>query len=414
MENRKVLLVDGSAERRQKVLSLLTADPLVEYTCVELSSGQGAAQWLRTGSADCMLISSELPDESAFEVLGRSKDGSGRVVLPCVMLLPTADESLAQQVAAAGADEFLQETGLTGEALRLAIAGAISHRKTAGQLDERRHELARLRGELTAQLDELRSTKEEAERASVAKDDFLAMLSHELRTPLTPVLSIVSSTLSEGNLSADQRETFQMVQRNIELEARLIDDLLDLTQIVSGRLAVERRPVDIHACIQSALDICQQGFIDRQIAVRTEFGATRPLVTGDSPRLHQVLWNLLKNAAKFTAPGGSVEIVTANEDSAVIVEIRDTGIGIAEERLESIFGPFTGGKPQAPGTGLGLGLAITRAIVLAHDGEIRAFSSGKDRGASFRVRLPGTAEEPATATPADEPNQIIEPPKPTA
>src|SRR6478736_3846423 len=142
MENRKVLLVDGSAQRRKKVLSLLTADPLVEYTCVELSSGQGAAQWLRTGSADCMLISSELPDESGFEVLGRSKDGSGRVVLPCVMLLPRADENLAQQVAAAGADEFLQETGLTGEALRLAIAGAISHRKTAGQLDERRHELA--------------------------------------------------------------------------------------------------------------------------------------------------------------------------------------------------------------------------------------------------------------------------------
>jgi len=184
-----------------------------------------------------------------------------------------------------------------------------------------------------------------------------------------------------------------MVQRNIELEARLIDDLLDLTQIVSGRLAVERRPVDIHACIQGALDICQQGFIDRQIAVRTEFSATQPLVAGDSPRLHQVLWNLLKNAAKFTAPGGSVEIVTADEGSNVVVEIRDTGIGIEEERLESIFGTYTANL-QAPGTGLGLGLAITRAIVVAHGGDIRAFSSGKNRGASFRVQLPGTSDEP--------------------
>jgi CheY-like chemotaxis protein len=216
------------------------------------------------------------------------------------------------------------------------------------------------------------------------------------------VLSIVSSTLSEGDLSPDLRETFQIVQRNIELEARLIDDLLDLTQIVSGRLAVERRPVDIHSCIQGALDICQQGFIDRQIAVRTDFSATNPIAAGDSPRLHQVLWNLLKNAVKFTAPGGRVEIETLNEGSDVVIEIRDTGIGIEEERLESIFGPYTGAKPQAPGTGLGLGLAITRAIVLAHGGEIRAFSSGKNRGASFRVRLPGTSEEPE-AKPATEP-----------
>jgi signal transduction histidine kinase/ActR/RegA family two-component response regulator len=401
MEQRKILLIEGNSDARANLRGLLGRDRTAEYSIVELGSAQGALQWLRTGSADCLIIGNELPDGSGVDLLSRSGDESGHPPLPAVLLVPSLEESVLQSAIAAGADEYVLQGECTPESLRLAVNGAICHWKMQRQLEQQRAEIGALRADLIVQLNELRETKEDADRASAAKDDFLAMLSHELRTPLTPVLSIVSATLGEGNLSPDQRETFQMVQRNIELEARLIDDLLDLTQIVSGRLSIERRPVDIHACIQSALDICQQGFIDRQIAVWTEFGATHQYVLGDSPRLHQVLWNLVKNAVKFTAPGGRVDIVTSNEDSRVVVEIRDTGVGIEEERLESIFGAFTGAKPQAPGTGLGLGLAITRAIVAAHNGEIRAFSSGRNRGASFRVSLPGTDQEPE-AKPATE------------
>jgi signal transduction histidine kinase/CheY-like chemotaxis protein len=349
---------------------------------VEFADSAEAEAWLRTGSADCIILGD-------YASKGGTAATIRRFQVPTIAIVDAGN--IAPQPA--GVDEYLSDSALGTETLRLGVNAAIAQRRAAAQ------------GPTSPEGDEisaLRAAKEEAERASAAKDDFLAMLSHELRTPLTPVLSIVSATLSEGNLSLDQKETFQIVQRNIELEARLIDDLLDLTQIVSGRIAVERRPVDIHACIQSALDICQQGFLDRQIALATNFEAAHPLVAGDSPRLHQVLWNLLKNAVKFTAPGGRVEIVTQNHGSEVVIEIRDTGVGIEEERLEAIFGPLTGQKRQAPGTGLGLGLAITRAIVEAHRGEIRAFSSGRNRGASFRVSLPAAERPPEESKSAPE------------
>jgi signal transduction histidine kinase len=388
MEQRKILLTEGNLDSRKTLRDLISRDPFAEYSFVELSSGHGALQWLRSGRADCMLIASTLPDGSGVDFVSRMKDSAGSNPIPCVLLVPEHDRQYPAEVRLRVSINFCCRASSLPSRFESRSMAPFAREKMRQQSGELRAETDRLRSEMTAQIDELRGTKEEAERASNAKDEFLAMLSHELRTPLTPVLSIVTATLTEGSLSADQRETFQMVQRNIELEARLIDDLLDLTQIVSGRLAVERRPVDIHACIQGALDICQQGFIDRQIAVRTEFSATQPLVAGDSPRLHQVLWNLLKNAAKFTAPGGSVEIETTDEGSNVVVEIRDTGIGIEEERLESIFGTYTA-NPQAPGTGLGLGLAITRAIVVAHGGDIRAFSSGKNRGSFISCSASG-------------------------
>ncbi len=372
--------------------TLLEQDGSYEYSFVELSSRHGAAEWLKAGRAECVVLAEQLPDGSGIDLLTRTAVNGAGIGWPTLLILESRDKAVIERVRSSVADEYLVRSDANAESVRLAVQAAIFHSQ-AKAAEANSQAIVR-----PAELEELRAAREESARASAAKDDFLAMLSHELRTPLTPVLSIVSATLSEGTLTADQRETFQMVKRNIELEARLIDDLLDLTQIVSGRLAVERRPVDIHACIQSALDICQQGFIDRQIAVRTDFAATRPLVLGDSPRIHQVLWNLLKNAVKFTAPGGRVDIVTTNDASGVVVEIRDTGVGIEEERLESIFGTF---KPTAPGTGLGLGLAITRAIVDAHQGEIRAFSSGKNRGASFRVRLPGTQEEPESKSEPD-------------
>jgi hypothetical protein len=239
--------------------------------------------------------------------------------------------------------------------------------------------------------------------ANAAKDDFLAMLSHELRTPLTPVLSLVSSTLNDTALTPDLRETFSMIQRNVELEARLIDDLLDLTQIASGRLKIDKTPVDIHHCIEAALDVCHAGFDEKRITILTELAAPRPMVLGEFARLNQVLWNLLKNAAKFTAPHGHVTITTANEADTVIIEIRDDGMGIDPEKLASLFGAFNPIKPQPTATGIGLGLAITRAIVEGHGGFIGAESGGKGCGAIFRICLPGTATVAAAIEPPPRP-----------
>ncbi len=168
-----------------------------------------------------------------------------------------------------------------------------------------------------------------------------------------------------------------------------VDDLLDLTQISSGRLKIEKDPADIHRCIEAALDVCHEGFDQKLMVVRVELAAAEPMVLGEFARLNQVFWNLLKNAAKFGKANGVVTISTANDGGDVVIEIRDDGLGIEAERLASIFGAFNPIKPQPTATGVGLGLAITRAIVEGHGGEIHVQSDGKGRGALVRIHLPG-------------------------
>jgi CheY-like chemotaxis protein len=250
--------------------------------------------------------------------------------------------------------------------------------------DGQKTELERMYAEARANNDALRAANE-------AKDNFLTMLSHQLRMPLTPVLSLVSSALSGMELSRDMRETFVLIQRNVELAARLIDDLLDLTQIESGRLKIEKSQVDVHRCIESALDVCQMAFDDKNIAIRTELAATRTVVVGEFARLNQAFWNVIKNAAKFTGVYGHVTITTRNEPGRLIIEVRDDGMGIEPARLDSLFGAPGPIKPQPTPTGVGLGLAISRAIVEGHGGEIHAESAGKGTGSVFRISLPTLA-----------------------
>jgi signal transduction histidine kinase len=309
----------------------------------------------------------------------------------------TLDAEAASKAVASMADAPPDQT--------VVLTASIADKSTAGsdatpsQAGERQSELERLYTEARANNDALRA-------ADSAKDDFLALLSHQLRTPLTPVLSLVSSALNDPALPPDTQEAFAMIRRNVELAARLIDDLLDLSQITSGRLKIEKSPVDVHSCIEAALDVCHAGFDDKKIAVRTELAALHPVVIGEFARLNQALWNVFKNAAKFTGLYGNVTIATSNEPGRVIIEVRDDGMGIEAERVGSLFGPPGSIKPQPTPTGVGLGLAITRAIVDGHGGEIHAESDGRGRGSKFRISLPTiaavlpSAEEPSRAASA--------------
>jgi signal transduction histidine kinase/ActR/RegA family two-component response regulator len=323
--------------------------------------------------------------------------------IPIIALLPGQTSAERDALLAAGVDVCLKSDALSEETLRLAIEHAQYRRRVQAEMREQNHKMERLDHEANQRTEELRIAKEAAERANTAKDEFLATLSHELRTPLTPVLSLVSSTVNDSGINADLRETFEVIQRNIEIEARFIDDLLDLTQISTGRLALERRPVDMHACIRHSLEICREGFDDRRIKVSLDLRAAKPVVRGDSARLHQVIWNLLKNASKFTPPGGHVEIVTVDDSGGLAIEIRDSGVGIDSERLLEIFSPLSGRSGLVSGTGPGLGLAIARAIVEAHGGIIRAQSEGKNQGATFRFKVPVTNKTDASEdTPMSE------------
>jgi PAS domain S-box-containing protein len=240
----------------------------------------------------------------------------------------------------------------------------------------------------------LRAAKEAAESASRAKDHFVATLSHELRTPLTPVLLSANSLRKDERLPVELRGEVAMMERNIALEARLIDDLLDLTRITRGKLELRPERCDVHTLLGLAVEIVRDEAEAKTVSLELALTASRHEFDGDPARLQQVFWNLLKNGVKFTPPGGRVEISTQDdqESGRLVIQVSDSGYGFSPETAEQIFLPFEQAARSGDHRfgGLGLGLAIARAIVDMHGGTIRAVSAGEGKGAIFTVELPGT------------------------
>lgn len=263
------------------------------------------------------------------------------------------------------------------EALRLANLKLAERNKALEREAEERER--RIRAE---------SAQAEAEEANAAKDRFLAMLSHELRTPLSPILHAVQ-LLEEGECPPSARECIATIRRNVRLEARLIDDLLDLARIRNGKLRLDLQLIEMHEVIRHALEICRQDMDVRQLRVDVKLEAVETHLRGDSARLQQVFWNLFANSAKFSPEGGTIRVRTFSTEphGALGIEIQDAGVGIEPERLSRIFDAFEQGT-RSNHSGLGLGLAISKALVELHGGNITAHSDGVDRGARFVIQLP--------------------------
>jgi PAS domain S-box-containing protein len=251
----------------------------------------------------------------------------------------------------------------------------------------------------------LLEAKHVAERANQAKDDFIAALSHELRTPLTPVLLTASALQDEETLSPDLRSQISLIRHNVQMEARLVDDLLDVSKIAHGKISLQPEGVDVSALLSKALEMMDEDIVCKGLAIQIEADADHVTAYGDPARLQQVFWNLLKNAAKFTPSGGSIHVRTFNPDLLTLcVEFRDTGVGIAPEFLDEIFHPFEQGAVSGNYRygGLGLGLSISNAIVKLHGGTLSVASEGLNRGATFTVSLPVSK----TAQPAQPPSNL--------
>lgn len=259
--------------------------------------------------------------------------------------------------------------------------------------------------------------------ANAAKDQFLAVLSHELRTPLSPVITMVTEleliTAQRGNF--EERRALEIIRRNVELEARLIDDLLDITRITSGKLQLKREFVDVHQVLSLALEITQQDIVDKYLQIDLQLGAKLHFAYADLARLQQVFWNLIKNAVKFTPIGKRIIVRTSNHQEVISrlelsqrvanrvspsdtstglsavpepidflqIEVIDEGIGIAHENIARIFNAFDQGQSQITRQfgGLGLGLAISKAMIEAHGGSLNAYSEGHNQGASFVIEI---------------------------
>ncbi len=242
---------------------------------------------------------------------------------------------------------------------------------------------------------ELEAAKIAAEKANKAKDDFLAALSHELRTPLTPVL-LAANYLADNaaKLPSEFMEEVDTIRRNVRLQARLIDDLLDLTRVTRGKLELHFERVDAHVLVCEAIEIVKGGIEEKGLKVCIELNAEKHHLWADSARIQQVFWNLINNAVKFTSPGGKIDISTSSDDDGHFkFKIADNGIGIEVERQSSLFTPFEQGDSSITRRfgGLGLGLAISKHLVDLHGGAIDAQSRGRSYGATFNVTLDAVA-----------------------
>jgi signal transduction histidine kinase len=324
---------------------------------------------ISTGQIELLLFDYQLGESTNGLEFYRSLQSQGYDV-PAILVTGFGDESRVVEAMRAGVRDFIPKTQNFVELVVPTVDRVMRQVRSERQLME-------------------------AEAASRAKDHFLATLSHELRTPLTPVLALVSALQRDERLPQDVKEDVSIIFRNIELEARLIDDLLDITRIARGKLELQFDTCDIRPIIHHAIKTCcAHEAAEKMIVCHEELAEGEHIARVDASRLTQVFWNILKNAIKFTSIGGQTFVRSRREidenASWLAVEVQDTGIGITAEALPRIFGAFVqeDRKITQQFGGLGLGLAISKAIMDAHGGTISAYSEGHGKGSTFCVRLP--------------------------
>jgi signal transduction histidine kinase/ActR/RegA family two-component response regulator len=257
--------------------------------------------------------------------------------------------------------------------------------------------------------EELQQQKSVVETANRTKDHFLAMLSHELRTPLTPVISALESLETESMQTEATRALLAMIHRNIELEIQLIDDLLDFTRIARDKMELRFAPVDVHAAVANVVDICRAEARLKRLRVHVNLRANSHYAAADAAKLQQIVWNLLKNAIKFTPEDGEIAISSSNPSPEVLtMSVSDTGIGMEPEVMQRIFDPFEQGSRSFEHRvgGLGLGLAISKSLAEAHSGRLTAESDGRDRGSTFIFSMPTLSPAEAATVPIRSSHEV--------
>ena len=290
-----------------------------------------------------------------------------------------------------GFGPFVRETenqSLVALQLWIAVLTITAMALSAGMAERRRVE------------EELQQQKSIVEAANRTKDHLMAMLSHELRTPLTPVISALESLETEPTQTEDTRASLAMIRRNIELETQLIDDLLDFTRIARDKMQLRFVPVDAHQAVSNVVEICRTEARAKRLHVHLNLRAKNCHVTADAAKFQQIIWNLLKNAIKFTPEGGDITISSENPSETILtVTVRDTGIGMEPEVMQRIFDPFEQGNRSFEHRfgGLGLGLAISKSLAQAHGGTLTAQSDGANHGSTFTLSMQALPQGEAAA-----------------
>jgi signal transduction histidine kinase len=383
----RVLVADDNADMREYITRLLCAHWDVEA----VDDGEAALAAARKNPPELVLTDVMMPRLDGFGLLAALRRDPATRSIPVVMLSARAGEESRIEGLQAGADDYLVKPFSARE--------LIARVETHLELRRVRDAAARERDQL---LRRERDARLEAERANRAKDEFLAVVSHELRTPLNAMMGW-ARLLLDGGLPADRlQHGLEVIERNAQTQAQLIDDLLDVSRIISGKVRIDPRPTRPIGFVEAAIESVRLAASAKGVRLQLALDSDAGDILGDRDRLQQVVWNLLSNAIKFTPTGGSVFVGLARANAGVEICVEDTGRGIRPEFMPHVFERFR--QADASFTralgGLGLGLAIARHLVELHGGTIDVHSDGEGRGARFTVRLPiGTGPRRADSEP---------------
>lgn len=373
---RTALIVDDSPEDCEVYRRYLLRDEEYQYIVVTAGLGQEGLALSQQHQPDVVLLDYQMPDLNGLEFLTQLKAQNQQSVLPVVMVTGRGDEAIAVQSMKMGAQDYLMKEQVTPGGLRSAVNAAI--------------ETSQLRTQLHQQVELEQAARAEAEKANCVKDEFLAVLSHELRSPLTPILGW-AGLLQTGKLDeAKTAYALATIERNAKLQAELIEDLLDVSRILQGKLSLKMNSLNLAATMRAAIETVRLTAEAKSIEIETNFSAEVGHVLGDATRLQQVIWNLLSNAVKFTPENSRVTVHLERVGDQAQITVIDDGKGISADFLPHVFDYFR----QADGSttrqfgGLGLGLAIVQQIVELHSGTVSAESRGEGLGSTFTVRLP--------------------------
>ncbi|HEV2668984.1 MAG TPA: ATP-binding protein, partial [Blastocatellia bacterium] len=381
-------------------------DEIVEAAIAISGADKGNIQLFDTTSGKLIIQAQRGFDQKYLDYWSAVREGMGscgstlesgeRVIVEDVSLSPIFAGSPALDVQLQAGVRAVQSTPVLNLSGKL-MAVFSTHYETPGRPDERSLRLLDLLARLTAGIIEraqaeaaLRSAYEQAEAATRAKDEFLAVVSHELRSPLNSILGYSRLIRADTANVAQVKHLVGIIERSGRMQLQLIEDLLDTARIISGKLELEVQPVNLIAVITAALDVVRPSAQAKGISVISNLDPLAGQITGDPERLQQVVWNLLSNAIKFTTHGGRVEITLKRADPHIAIVVRDNGKGIEPEFLPHIFERFRQSDMSSTRRvgGLGLGLSLVKHLVELHGGAIEAESAGADRGATFTLRLP--------------------------
>src|SRR5438552_11317860 len=366
-----ILLVDDDEVDRLAIRRALRASS-IDASVQDAVSAADALDMLGSSSFDCVLLDYNLPSTDGLQVMQKMREKGIRTAV--VALTGYGDEQTAVELMKAGAADYLSTKTLYPDRLVQRLRYAT---------DRQRQE--RERDELLVREQEAR---QEAERANLAKDQFLAVVSHELRTPLNAILGWTRILLANPGSEMTPRG-LEVIDRNARVQVQLIEDLLDVSRIISGKLRLELRSIEPVKVCQSAVESVRPMADEKDIRIEEDLDLNAGPIIGDADRLQQVIWNLLTNAIKFTSEGGTVQVKLRRTESEIEIMVSDTGCGIAPEFLPHVFERFSQADQRSKrDSGLGLGLTIVRSVTELHGGVAFAESDGKGCGARFYVRLP--------------------------